>query len=603
MTDARDTAQAAPAAADFEDFDAFEATLPPDTKPQVAPAPADLPDLEEPPEVRIDPADLHADEPIGRDAPVPDDPELVRVWDELTEPDLELEVVGVTLNWPASMRDSRIRPEDFTRRHLGVLWALAMRHAPADDDSPVSHALVLPAYQRECAPGVMPAGQTHLEVMLGAIRRGVTSANAVALIRRLRTLSAERGLRLAAWRVARATSPTDRAVASLAYRQAEERLTDAQRGPAAMAPRVIDVAECVGLDRPPLPEPIIERLLPRRSVCVLFGAPSSGKTWSLANACADLIMGGGCFVGDDRLQIRPYSTRYGGDPDVVLWIYGSEDTAEDIVGRMLDAVASGPHAGKEIPRGRLHVVTPPHELTLDTSEGMEWVLRTADQVRATVVVLDTVASLCDLDVSDNGEVRTFMRRAHRLRDSGDEGRVVVLVHHTRKAGTDPRASLGGSKADSMMGSQAWRALSDQVILVDAVDGRTDGEVTVRSFKSKRLGPDVLRATRVTMPAGQSRFRALEEGEDASTLEGDAKAHEEALRSRGGGRPRRDYVAELAEAVEARGRLPVDEAPAVLSVSVSRWRKVRDEVIRGLAHAGFPVVSGVFVTVTRSEDHE
>lgn len=573
----------------WEDLDGFE----------------DVP--EEAHEVRIDPAELHADEPAPEGAQgqaesppvvVPDDPYLARAWELLCDVALETELVGIAILWPDALAElgARVAPADFTSTHLGRLWATARANA-GGAEGPIPVSIVVADYRDRCPEGLLPEGKTHTDVISAVMAAAMSPESAGVLVRRLLVLSAERAKRLAAHRLYRAQNPREAREAEAALGMAEERGTRAT-APVLEEP-VSDLADVIARADAPEPDPCVEFMLARPAVGIIYGPPASGKSWAVMAMCLDLADGGGCVVGDERLQIRPLVTRYGGDPDVVLWIHGSEDTRARVERRMRQCRAEGPHAHREPSRGRFLVASPPVGVSLGTSAGLDWLQRTADEHHATVIVLDTIGSLTGdtLDASKNEQVLPFMVRLHRIRSSGPDGRVILLVHHSRKGGTDPRAATG-SKADAVMGAAAWRAQTDTLVQIEAEDGQTSKVVHLRVHKAKGVATSIP-PVRITLPPGAARFRVLEDHEDDTLLAqetGQAVAQESERRI---GRPPRDHVAELQAAVAERGSLSVDEAPAALGISGQRWRAIRQSVIRGMLDAGYPVIAGEFVAVIRS----
>ena len=407
-----------------------------------------------------------------------------------------------------------------------------------------------------------------------------SAANGEVYARLVLRLARQRRLREASEALRLADTAEAAARAFRVVQDAAAAVAESERGPDAMDGAPLDFADVADLEDPPELPVLVEHLIARPSVTIVYGPPQSGKSWAVKNLCMDLIGGGGCFVGAEHLQIRPLMTKFGGAPDVVLWVYGSEDTPARVQSRMRNSWRNGPHREKAAPRGRFYSVTPPAGMSMATPEGVRWLREQADAVAATVIVLDTVGSLCGatLDVSKNEQVIPFMLHMQALRNSGG-GRCVILLHHTRKAGTDPKAAASMGKADSIMGSGAWRAQADAMVLLDAQDGETNGVVKMHSVKAKDIATPTARV-RLTLLSPSARFEVIEETEEPGT--------------RPVGRPRADRVTPVLAAL-AEGRVLTMDGPEILElldVSPSRWRAVRRDLQSELLAHGVVVVGGV-----------
>jgi hypothetical protein len=411
-----------------------------------------------------------------------------------------------------------------------------------------------------------------------------SAANAEIYARLVHRLAAQRALRESAESLRLAQTAEEAAQAVERVREASEAVSAAERGPDAVDGAPLDFADVAALPEPDEVPTLVDHLIARPSVAIVYGPPQSGKSWFVKNLCMDLIGGGGCAGGAEHLQIRPLVTKFGGAPDVVLWVYGSEDTPARVQSRQRTAWLHGPHGGKPAPRGRFFSVTPPAGMSMATAEGVRWLREQAEAVAATVIVLDTVGSLCGatLDVSKNEQVIPFMLHMQALRNGGG-GRVVILLHHTRKAGTDPKAQAGG-RADSIMGSGAWRAQADAMVLLDALDGETGGVVRLQSMKAKDIVCPTTKV-RLTLESPSARFRVLEETEEPTPAAPQARP----------GRPQRDYAGVLLAALQ-QGRTVTLDGPEpldLLDLSPGTWRNLRKRVQQELLDRGVCVVAGAF----------
>lgn len=267
-------------------------------------------------------------------------------------------------------------------------------------------------------------------------------------------------------------------------------------------------------DDPP-PDEFVSRLFVRPSFNLVFGPPQAGKSWAVMALCLDAVMGGGNFLGCEELYIKPLRDLRDGKPERVLWVFGTEDTRARVKRRLKTLHASGPHAGKDIPRGSFIVASPPDGASLHTPAGWRWLVAKVKATEATILVLDTIASLTGstLDVKKDEQVVPFMTQVNRLRS--ELGLIVFGLHHTRKGSSDAKKG-SESKADAMLGSQAWRALSEGVLMLDALDGDTS-KVKAISVKAKDIDrplPPVL----VTLESPSGRFRQLDEDETPAERE-------------------------------------------------------------------------------------
>lgn len=284
-------------------------------------------------------------------------------------------------------------------------------------------------------------------------------------------------------------------------RAAQERRAAIDSGAATRPVGSRDLTELFAAGAPPPADVLVERLIARPGVTIVFGASGSGKSYALKAAMLDLVMGGGAFAGVESFQIRPRSTRFGDDPDVVLWVFGSEDTEARIHRRALEVFSSGPHAGKQLAPGRFRVASPPPGVCLGSREGIRWLDRQIAHARASVVILDTIQSLTSATIEANrgDQVARWMSDLHRLRDKHQA--VILPVAHTSKTPGDAKSPR--TKADSLLGSQAWRALADGLVMIDAPDGDAS-QAIVRVLKGKDID-DPPPPTRIAFDGAAKRF--------------------------------------------------------------------------------------------------
>jgi hypothetical protein len=350
----------------------------------------------------------------------------------------------------------------------------------------------------------------------------------------------------------------------------------------AVAKDLVDLLE-TGDDQPP--EELVERLITRPGVVIAYGASGSGKSYALMAACLDIVGGGGCFCGAEGLQLRPRTTRFGDEPDRVLWVYGSEDPERRIRSRARELWANGPHHDQVMPRGQFLVASPGSHC-LGTPEGLRWLRREIEASRATIVILDTVQSLtsASLDTSDGGQVARWMVTLHSIRDSF--GVVIIPVCHTSKTPSDAKSARG--KADSLLGSQAWRALADGMVMIDAPDGDASAG-TLRLIKGKDVDSPIP-PLRIGMDGDSKRFRPLEDEEG----EGQQGAQAGRVDARIG----RPKVFNLDAAVALRrghpDGLPWSDNAAMMALfggGRTQWFSQRADLQRALLALGHVVVDG------------
>lgn len=315
-----------------------------------------------------------------------------------------------------------------------------------------------------------------------------TVANATHYATLVRDLAKKRDLIAAADRYAAAARNGTEAAEWKTLAEVREKLTKDDGEPEKPDYPRFDLATQLLLPPPPPPVQLVERVFTRPSVNVVFGPAGSGKSFMLLQTMLDLVMGGGAFCGFEEYQILAPATPTGSfEPaktDKCLWIYGSEDSSQRMDIRSRKTFGSGPHYDKPAPADRFVYVTPPPGIFLGDDPGWKWLDAVIALEAPTVMVLDTVGSLVSdsVDGSRNDHVTTFLRHFHRYRDN--LGISTFCVNHSRKGGNDPK-KFKESAADSMLGAQAWRAQSDGLLLVHALDGDTE-HALIRCLKSKDI---------------------------------------------------------------------------------------------------------------------
>lgn len=475
---------------------------------------------------------------------------------------------GETIDPAAKAALHLVRPTDIEDATLSALWKTTQECVSL-------HGRIDVVWIRQ-ESGI---GVTVIADLLGMVGPGSLGL-VPTLARRVALGAIEREERDAAGRLAggvgSAQTLARRDLADLATRRGEIEGAATER-----AVHVWDAADVADMPDEPVDE-FIDRVLVRPGIAIAYGPPSSGKSYAILAACHDAVMGGGSFCGVEMLQIRPRATKFGDDPDRVLWIFGSEDTPRRMRKRLRQIHEHGPHREKAVPRGAFAYGKLPPGIMLNTPRGMRWLRAEIEARGASIVVLDTVASVCGdtLDVNDNAAVGSFMLRMHALRD--ELGLLVWLLHHTRKSGTDPRAS-SASKADAALGAGQWRAQTDTMLYLEAIDGQTQ-EVRLAVVKAKDIDvtPPPLRLTQEPQSA---RFRELIDDEVAPQRVA-------APRSAAGGRPPSvtlDSVLDL-RAAHPDG-VPWVRAYEILECPERTWRRVREPIREELLALGHVVIDG------------
>lgn len=422
--------------------------------------------------------------------------------------------------------------------------------------------------------------QAPVEVIAGLLS-AVASPDAIReAARRVAADGLLRAEREAARRLATG-SPADALVARAELAALTERRDALEHAGDASRAHVWDATDELEREDEPVEE-FIERVMCRPGIGIAFGPPSSGKSYAILAAAFDAVMGGGAFCGVESLQIRPRrSFETNAVQERVLWIFGSEDTRRRVRRRIRQMHEFGPHYGKPVPKGAFAFGTLPPGVMLNTTKGLRWLSATIRERSATIVVVDTVASACgdSLDMDDNGAVCAFMMRLHKLRD--EHQLVMWLLHHSRKGGTDPKAQ-SAAKADNALGAGQWRAQTDTMVGLEAIDGDT-GVVTLRVVKAKDI--DVAPAPlRLTQEPQSARFRELLETDEAPVRTA-------APRSTGGRPP----AVTVEQVLALRGKHPDglvwNEAHEALDVGRSTWFRVRGKLFDELLARGCVMVAG------------
>lgn len=415
-------------------------------------------------------------------------------------PDMELAIIGACFLDPdaASLAFEKLRPAHFRDKHVGDIFHAMQKVTP--EGASADYAVVR---DELAAAGTLANG--YIKTFVKAIQ-WPTAANVPLYVERIleRDLRDEEAALRKRLEAAESAAGQDHFIAELG--RIRERRRSARKG-AKPAPEALDFFDTVEHPEPEAPEMFIDRMIVRDSLNIVFGPPSSGKSWLMMAACYDGVTTGGTLLGSDELRLH---IPQDGREERCLWIYGNEDT-EGRVRRRLKKLHKGGDPNYPLKKDGFLYQTPPAGMLLNTEAGWAWVVALIERYRPTLLVMDTVASLTasTLDVNKAEEVVPFMQKLLELRQT--HHLTIFLGHHTNKPSKD--ADRGAvSKAASMLGSQAWLSMTEGCFMVDAKDGDTS-DVKIRCIKPKDV-ENPIPVLRACLDRDSGRFRMLDEGEEA-----------------------------------------------------------------------------------------
>jgi hypothetical protein len=226
---------------------------------------------------------------------------------------------------------------------------------------------------------------------------------------------------------------------------------------------------------------------------------------------------------------------------------------------------------------------------LGTPEGIAWLEREIVAAGATVVVLDTVQSLTSatLDSMDALKVARWMAAMHGLRDR--RGVVMIPVCHTSKTPGDAKSPRG--KADALLGSQAWRALADGMVMIDAPDGDAS-QGRLRLIKGKDI-EDPIAPLDITMDGETKRFRPrLEDEPEHTDTRTDARMGRKSLASV-------DDV--IALRPDSPNGLEWSRVHEKLGISKSAWFRARRDIQTVLLKQGIATMVSGWMLWSKTEE--
>ncbi len=201
---------------------------------------------------------------------------------------------------------------------------------------------------------------------------------------------------------------------------------------------------------------VIEDLIPAKTITLLSGHPGSYKSFISLHVAISLATGGKVFG------------RFSTKRSVVLYVDEDSGDARLMKERLNLLKASETSEIEFIYRSGVR---------LDDKSSVDRLVRTVEDQKAGMVILDALVSLHDQDENASGQMRRVFDGVRRLVDAGA---AVLIVHHRRKDGF-----VGtGRGAQSLRGSSDILAAADGHLMLDV-----HGEyVLVRQEKSRYSRP-------------------------------------------------------------------------------------------------------------------
>jgi hypothetical protein len=210
----------------------------------------------------------------------------------------------------------------------------------------------------------------------------------------------------------------------------------------------------------PAPEYVIDEILVRRAANLAIGATGTGKSLCV-------IDWAGCIATGRDWHGHPVITS-----GPVLIVIG--EGASGLDGRVT-AWENFHGRAEPIRDERLRIVVKP--ASLSRAETWRWIRAQAVEIRAVLIVLDTMSSLAP-DLDETKDAALIIRRASDL--AVLTGAAVVIVHHPGWG--DPGRARGGSQLESN---------ADQVLVFRAVDGSDDtARMVVKKSKDAEAGAEI-----------------------------------------------------------------------------------------------------------------
>jgi energy-coupling factor transporter ATP-binding protein EcfA2 len=194
------------------------------------------------------------------------------------------------------------------------------------------------------------------------------------------------------------------------------------------------------------PDWLINGVIERGTVVVLSGDTASGKSL-VADALTVAVLKGTEWLGRDAQPGRV--------------VYVDEENHRRLV---RDRLAAFGLTNAEA-HGLVYYLR--QCVCLGDADWNAWLVRTAQEHRADLVVIDTASSTTTGDVNDNSRVAQLYRDA--LRPATVAGAAVLLLHHERKTRSDEHRQAG----QAMMGARQWAGQADGHLAIRATGSLTN----------------------------------------------------------------------------------------------------------------------------------
>jgi hypothetical protein len=218
---------------------------------------------------------------------------------------------------------------------------------------------------------------------------------------------------------------------------------------------------------------VVEGLLPRRSLTLVFGAEGSLKSAMLADLCLSLATGTPWL---STLGTAPpdkgIGTGFVVNPCTVLWV--DADNGEDLTAERLAAFGRAYHAPNDAPVHWLSFPTPP----IVAVKGLQDLTAHALEIGAGLIVIDNLLRIAGAKDENSSEMDTAMGNLRRLAEDTDAA--VIVIHHRTK----DRARDDGL---TIRGHSSIPAAPDSIFLVNRPDdnGKPSDTITIKQTKARR----------------------------------------------------------------------------------------------------------------------
>lgn len=190
---------------------------------------------------------------------------------------------------------------------------------------------------------------------------------------------------------------------------------------------------------------LIENLWGAAAVGFLSGSPKVGKSWLGLDMALSVASATKCL---GRFRVL--------EPGPSL-VYLAEDSLQAVRGRV---TALARHRALSLSQIDLHVITSP-TLRLDDPCDRRRLLRTIEEVKPRLLLLDPLVRLHRLNENDSREVSGLLSHLRELQRRADLA--VLLVHHARKGGAT-------QEGEALRGSIDFWAWSDSNLYLKRTDG-------------------------------------------------------------------------------------------------------------------------------------